>query len=232
LTRQLSKWLENYINAKAELLEGLATDGTLILNSDDNIINKIDLSPFKGSIIYFGIKNRAHFSATDIEYENEGMKFTLHNQNKSYSVYVPGYGEHNVYNALAAIAATHSIGIGINESINWLTSFKPVRQHMQCRPGINGCTIIDDTWNCTPLSMESAIQVLKDLGKSKTTIAVFGYMPRLGAAGNPEYYRIGEKVAEAGIDLVLTIGDEAAIIGQQAIKTGLNKNRAFFCDSV
>lgn len=223
--------LEKYIGAKAELLEGLGFNGTLILNSDDKNSSKIDLSRFKGNIIYFGIKNRAHFTAKNVKYKNQGMKFVLENKDKSYPVYVPGYGEHNVYNALAAIAATCSIGIEINNSIEWLASFKPVRQHMQMRPGINGCTIIDDTWNCTPLSMESAIEVLKSLGKSKTTVAVFGYMPRLGAAGNLEYYRIGEKVAKAGIDFIITIGDDARKIGRKCITTGMDKNKVFFCTS-
>lgn len=222
---------ENYLGAKAELLEGLGFKGTLILNSDDNNIKKIDTSHFKGKIIYFGTNSQAQFKATGIKYVKNGMKFTLTNRGQSYPVYVPGYGEHNVYNALAAIAAAHAIGVEINDSIKQLASFKTVRQHMQIRPGINGCTIIDDTWNCTPMSMESAIKVLKSLGKSKTTVAVFGYMPRLGAAGKQEYYRIGEKLAKAGIDFIITIGDDAGKIGRKCIAGGMDKNRVFFCSS-
>lgn len=225
------KTQENYIKAKAELFEGLGYKGTLILNSDDKYTGEIDLKPFNGQVIYFGINNNAAFKARNIKYSHEGMKFTLVYKNKKYPAYVPGYGEYNVYNALAAIAAAHSIGIDPDDSIGQLASFQPVRQHMQLRPGINGCTIIDDTWNCTPPSMESALKVLKQLGDSKKTVAVLGYMPQLGTAGHREYERIGEIAAGVGMDLLITVGDEAKTIGIKALKAGLSKRKVLFCRS-
>lgn len=225
------KTLDNYIKAKGELLEGLGNKGTVILNSDDRNISKLDLTKFKGDILYFGIKEPAHYKARDIRYTGEGMQFTLIHQNTAQPVYVPGYGRHNVYNALAAIAAACCTGITPEAAIAALASFHPVRQHMQIQPGVNGCKIIDDTWNCTPLSMESAINVLSDMGSVKTRVAVFGYMPQLGAAGNKEYHRIGEMAAAAGIDYLLTIGEAAAQIGQKAIETGFDRSKVFFCNS-
>lgn len=223
------KTLDNYIKAKAELLEGLAFKGTLILNSDDKNIKKIDLNCFKGKIIYFGFNDESQFQAKNIRYVKEGMKFNLHFQNETYQFYVPGYGEQNVYNTLAAIAASHAAGVDIKEASECLVSFKPVRRHLQFKSGINGCTVIDDTWNCNPPSMECALKVLKAMANSRKTIAVLGYMPQLGVTGYDEYSKIGEKVIEAGIGVIITIGDEAKQIGIEALQNGFDKNNVYFC---
>lgn len=168
------KTQDNYIRAKAKLLEGLGFKGTLILNSDDKNIKKINLTGFKGKILYFGFNDQA---------------------------------------------------------IDRLASFRPVRQHLQFRNGINGCTIIDDTWNCTPASMESALKVLKARANSRKTVAVLGYMPQLGDAGFIEYSKTGEKVVETGVGTLIVIGDKAKEIGNTALQKGFDKNSVYFCQN-
>ena len=225
------KTQENYIQAKAELLEGLNYKGKLILNADDEFTKKIDLSPFKGKVIYFGMHNPAHFTGHDVKYANEGIEFKMVHRNHVSKVYVPGFGEHNAYNALAAIAAASAVGIKTRASIEALASYKPVRQHMQLRSGINGCTIIDDTWNCTPPSMQTGLKVLKRLGASRETVAVLGCMPQLGAAGKHEYARMGEISAKIGINFLVIVGEEAGQIGRKAIETGFDSKKVFFCST-
>lgn len=225
------KTLENYIKAKAELIEGVDADGTLILNADDQYSKKIDISKYKGKIIYFGVAQNADFKAVNARYSDKGVRFTLSHQNNSYEVYIPGYGKHNVYNALAAIAGTYAVGVDIEESIKGLATFKHFRSHLQLRQGINECTIIDDTWNCTPPSIESAVQVLKDLSGPKSTVAVIGQMPCLGAAGYGEYERLGKIIAKTGIDYLITLGEETRSLGVAAIKEGFDKSNVFYCMS-
>lgn len=225
------KTQENYIKAKAELLEGLGFTGTLILNADEENTKKINLTPYKGKIIYFGVKNSAQFKGTKIKYVGKGMEFTLHHKTGNYQVYVPGLGEHNVYNALAAIAACYSLGIDISKAIQRLAVFRHVRKHMEISTGVNGCTIIDDTWNCTPLSMESGLSVLNHMRQSKKSIAVMGYMPQLGEAGKKEYDRIGKKVAQLNVDYLVLIGEEPRQIGISAINFGFDKSKVFYCSS-
>lgn len=79
--------------------------------------------------------------------------------------------------------------------------------------------------------MKSAIKVLEMLGTFKKTVAVFGGMPRLGAAGKMEYSKVGVEAAAAGIDYIITIGEDAREIGLTAIKQGVDKSRVFFCMS-
>jgi UDP-N-acetylmuramoyl-tripeptide--D-alanyl-D-alanine ligase len=221
--------IENYIKAKAELLEGMSHKGTLILNADDENIKKIDLTPFKGRIIYFGKNAKAEFMAISISYGKDGMNFILRHNNKDYYAFVPGYGEQNVYNALAAIAGAYVKGISIEESLRRLKYFNHIKSHLQIFEGIHGCTVIDDTWSSNSLSVEKALDVLKTLGINKNKITVLGHITLLGEATQSEHEKVGKLVVEKGADFLIVRGDIAKIIGETAISFGMNRNNIFFC---
>ncbi|MFB6465575.1 Mur ligase family protein [Cytobacillus sp. Hz8] len=224
---------EAYMKAKGEIVDGLdPVKGILILNQDDENIEKIiDVTPFQ-NVVYFGKKESAHFHATEIRYAKQGMEFTLCHENSSYEVFVPGLGEHNVYNAMAAIAATSFVGIDIEKAISRLAQFEQIEEHLEFKKGVNGCTVIDDTWNSAPLSMETGLQVLKDVSKQLTSIAFLGYMPQLGDShyAVEQYQKIGEKAVETGVDWLIVVGDEAKPIGHRALELGMDKNKVYFCE--
>jgi UDP-N-acetylmuramoyl-tripeptide--D-alanyl-D-alanine ligase len=223
---------ERYINAKAEILHELdPVNGKLILNADDETIKKINTSKFNSIITYIGFSENCHFRADNIRYGNGGMIFTLYHKKKNYQAFVPGYGEHNVTNALAAIAACYYAGIDIKEACKRIASFNQVMEHLEFRAGLNGSTVIDDTWNVTPLSMATALEVMEKVAKTKTKIALLGYMPQLGSGdyAKQEYEKIGEKVLETHVDLLFVVGDEAKAIGEKALQLGMNPSSVFFC---
>ena len=222
--------LDNYIRAKGEMLNGLNYMGTLIINNDDENIAKIDKSRFYGQIVTYGIHNKSMFMAKNISYSNKGMSFILVNNNKDYPVFVPGYGEHNVYNALAALACLTIVGMDLTESIEYLASFKHIRSHVQFRKGINGSTIIDDTWSSNPTSLESALKVLKEKGKNKKKIAVIGKINYLGDFEKKSYQKIGKLLASYKVDYLITADKDTKIISEAAIKAGLDKSKVYHLD--
>lgn len=225
---------ERYLEAKAEILHELdPVNGTLILNADDENIKKIDVSNFRDIILYFGLSDGCDFQAKDVTYDQEGMGFTLHHQNQTYPVLVPGYGKHNVYNALAAIAATWSAGIDIKEACEQLASFNQVIEHLEFRSGLSGSTVIDDTWNVTPLSMANALEVMKEMAGSKKKIALLGHMPQLGEGeyAKQEYARMGQIVIETKVDFLIVVGDDAKEIGRKAIELGMDPSKVYFSET-
>jgi UDP-N-acetylmuramoyl-tripeptide--D-alanyl-D-alanine ligase len=221
--------LDAYIKAKAEFLEGLGYQGTLIINADDENIKRIDFQQYKGRIIYFGFGDQSHFKVSNIAHEKEVIKFKLQYEDRTYHFSIPGYGEFNVYNATAAIAAAHAIGLDIEESGNRLASFQNVEKHFEFNEGINGSTIIDDTWSTNPTSVEAALKLLKSLSQGKKTIAVLGKMSLLGRESAKYHYKTGEKVADIGIDQLIVIGDGAIEIGLGALQKGMNQDNVYFC---
>ncbi|WP_026074608.1 Mur ligase family protein [Brevibacillus massiliensis] len=225
---------EEYMKAKAEIMEGIDPEsGVLILNDDDENSKKvIDVSGLQ-QVVYFGKTDRSDFRAKNISYADKGMNFELAHQGKSYQGYVPGYGEHNVYNALAAIAAVSRIGVEIETALHRLAGFEQVEEHLEVKTGVNGCTVIDDTWNSSPLAMATALQVLKDISQGRKTIALLGYMPQLGESeyALEQYAKMGEKAVETNLDLLIVVGEEAEEIGLSALRQGMNEHSVYFCEN-
>ena len=142
---------EAYMKAKGEITEGLDPEtGILILNGEDENIKRIvNVTPYK-NVLYFGKGEGMHFRAQDILYGKHGMNFKLLEGGNIHNVYVPGLGEHNVYNALAVLAAVTSAGVEMDKAIQNLAEFEHVEEHLEFKKGVNGCTVIDDTWNSSP----------------------------------------------------------------------------------
>ncbi len=215
------KTLEGYIGAKVEMVKQLNDNGTLILNRDDTNIQNIDLSNFKGTIIYFGIHNFSNFMASNIKYGKDGMDFTLKYKNNKYHIFVPGYGEHQVYNALGAIAAVSQLGVDVKEAAEGLLDHVNLPHHHQFVKGINGCSILDDSWKTNPTCLEAAFETLNGVAGGKKRVALIGQINGLGSYTVQSASLVGTMIAEKGVDILITVGPTSAEIAKQARSKGL-----------
>ncbi|MET0960724.1 MAG: UDP-N-acetylmuramoyl-tripeptide--D-alanyl-D-alanine ligase [Psychrobacillus psychrotolerans] len=222
--------LEGYIKAKSEIVSGIEKGGTLILNAEDLNTKKVSLRNFKGKIVYFGVSKKADFRASSIEFANNGMSFSVNYLNKTYKAFIPGYGEHQVYNALAAIAAVHEMGLDLDVAIPRLATFKNMSRHLEFSKGIGGSTIIDDTWTNNPTSVKAALNVLDSIGADKNVILVLGDINRLGNFEKKYHAEIGSLVAQKNIHTLITIGSKAEEIARTALADGTKADVHIFKD--
>ena len=171
------------------------------------------------------------FQATKIRYGDNGMHFELTFQKRSifyyftkkkYSIFVPGYGLHQVLNALAAFVAVHEMGIDISVAAKRLQSFQNLHAHLECNIGMGGCIILDDTWSSTPGSLKAAFETLNGISRGKKRIALIGDIKRLGDFSLDFHRQTGEMIAENGVDVLITVGSMAVEIAKQAELKGLN----------
>ncbi len=230
---------EAYIQAKAEMVQAVGPKGTLIVNADDENSKKIGLEKFHGKIVKFGIENKADFQATNIQYNATGMTFELIIRKGGnfrpkiktrYYAFVPGFGQHQVLNALAALAAVHEIGIGIREAIKQLESFNNLSCHFECFKGKNGCLIVDDTWNSNPTSLKAAFQTLNGISGGRKRIALIGGIKRLGDVSLEIHRQTGEMIAKTGVDVLITVGSLAVEIANEARRKGIDGEVYSFSD--
>ncbi|MBY0144852.1 Mur ligase family protein [Neobacillus niacini] len=225
------KTIEAYVAAKAEMVSVIGDSGVLILNADDDKTNTITLDHFKGEkILYFGIKNHADFQAADIQYGKGGMNFILKQKNISIPVFIPGYGEHQVANALAALAAVNEVGMDLRQAANHLRTFKNLGRHLEIATGYNGATIIDDTWNFNTTSLEAGMQVLNYVAGGKHRIALFTDMAALGDYSLQLHKEAGEIVSKHGVDTIITIGNRAKNMANYTRELGLRCHIYSFFD--
>ncbi|MEI8292912.1 MAG: UDP-N-acetylmuramoyl-L-alanyl-D-glutamate--2,6-diaminopimelate ligase [bacterium] len=119
--------MDAYFEAKAGLFEAFASQknkkGRAIVNLDDRYGQRlIDQFSKRLKIISIGRGIHAEFRASSVRHDMNGTTFTLEARGKSYLVRLPLIGLFNVYNALAAIAATVTCGVEIRTAIDALAA--------------------------------------------------------------------------------------------------------------
>lgn len=223
---------EEYIKAKGEMLEIIQGGGTLIINAEDANTKKIGIQKFRGKIITIGKGPSCDFRASDLKYRSYGMQFTVHYGQQHYDVQVPGFGEHQVYNALVAIAAVVELGLTIPEAVQQLKTFKRLNKQLQLFVGLNGALLLDDTWSITTTSLEAALDVLNALANGKKRIAIIGTITDVGSWGYVIHEQAGELIYEKDVDVLITVGEHAKIIADSVVKLGFQKPVYSFKNSI
>ncbi len=211
--------VDKIAKAKFELPDNMPLPKTLVLNADDKILAKRLNSHRPGeTLISFGIKGKADFMADRIETNGNGyLGFRV---NRSISVNIPLLGYHNVYNALAAFAVGDLLGVEKEKIKENLESFSPSKLRMEL-VRIGDIRIINDSYNANPVSMEKVLETMKNMKASGRKIAVLGDMLELGEEALDFHLQVGRKAAQAGVDLLITVGELARFIGEGARESGM-----------
>ena len=134
-----------------------------------------------------------------------GNKLKVTTPGGAFEVTLAAAGEHNVRNALAAIACALAAGIDEGTIVRGLESFAPVGGRLQRKQASCGATVIDDTYNANPDSMRAAIDVLAAYPAPR--ILVIGDMGEVGTQGREFTEEIGAYAQSRGIETVLATGE-------------------------
>jgi UDP-N-acetylmuramoyl-tripeptide--D-alanyl-D-alanine ligase len=213
--------IQGVMEAKGELLEGMGTRGILIFNADDPRV--VELSKgFRGEKTSFGVRNPADWMATDIATGEDGrVSFQLQGRAGTTPISLQLLGRHQVYNALAAAAATSSLGVEIETIKEGLEVFPSPPMRMELLTLGEGIKIINDAYNANPPSMESALLALEEVTRGRK-IAVLGDMWELGAYAEQAHRELGRAVKERGVDLLFLLGQFAHQVAQGAQEAGMD----------
>jgi UDP-N-acetylmuramate: L-alanyl-gamma-D-glutamyl-meso-diaminopimelate ligase len=102
-------------------------------------------SSVRSDVETFGVGVDADWRASAITPENGRIGFDLTHRGEPLGrLALPMYGEHNVKNALAAIAVGHAVGLTIDEMRRGLAAFKGVRRRLELRGVARGVSVFDD----------------------------------------------------------------------------------------
>src|SRR5262249_33670704 len=136
---------------------------------------------------------------------------------------VPLHGEHHVHNAAMAVAVAHHVfGLPFDEIALALRSARPGRWRMELVETARGITLLNDSYNANPSSMEAALVALAriEVPPGRRRIAVLGDMRELGAHHDDAHREAGERAAALGIDLVIGVGAGGEAIAAAAGAAG------------
>ncbi len=220
---------------KAFLVKALKKDGVLILNSDDE-----DVLAFKefydGPTLLFGTHSVADVIGTSFALltdEKQGMKkpsgvsFDVSYKAERGTVEVHGgLGVQQMYPALAGIAVAMSQGLDLKKAIDATKKHHTSRGRMKIVAGIKQTTIIDDSYNSSPVALAEALRTLQDIKTNGRKIAVLGDMLELGAHTTEEHKKAGEQASKT-VSTLYTVGVRARGIAEGALVGGMHEENIF-----
>src|SRR5579863_8994230 len=123
--------LAGIARAKYELIESLPTNGTAVLNADDEYVSQFGRG-FKGRIVLYGTHATADLRAENVQSQGaEGSRFDVITSGVRESAMLPLVGEHNVLNALAAVSVGLARGMTLAEAAGALATLKPADKRGQ-----------------------------------------------------------------------------------------------------
>lgn len=220
--------VEKIARAKGELLDNMGEEGVAVLNGDDPFLRDIG-NRFSGKVYYYGWGKDVDFRVTGCENRDEDSRFTVlfpGGQEHTFSLPLPG--RHNVSNALAALALGYLFNLEVPSMDFSLWNKNTTEGRSQYKQSVFGAKIIDDTYNANPDSMQAALEVLKDMQVSGSKIAVLGDMLELGGFSEKAHRETGIKVADCGIEYLITVGKWSEYIANEAEK---RKVKVYSCDN-
>ena len=225
--------IKGVIKEKTKLLQALPDDGWAILNWDDKNVQPM-AKKTKAKIYWYGSLLKADFWADKIKVDFRGTSFSLHHHDKEFKIETGLIGQHFVYACLVAAA------VGVIEGLSWqeiktgLAKLKPLKGRLSIEEGPLGSVLINDALRANPASTMAGLEVLADLPRQPAgrRIAVLGEMGELGVLAKKSHQAVGKKVANLKIDYLVSVGPLQKFTAQQAVESGMEKNRVFWVKNV
>jgi UDP-N-acetylmuramoyl-tripeptide--D-alanyl-D-alanine ligase len=204
--------------AKYELIESLPASGTAVLNADDEYVSQFGRD-FKGRVITYGTKATA-----DVRCENvrtcgaEGSEFDVVVAGGREHARLPLVGEHNILNALAAVAAGLARGMKPSDAVAALATLAPPDKRGQVLQ-LGNITVINDCYNSNPKALKAMVDALAAM-KAGRRIVVAGEMLELGPTGEAMHRAAGQHVAEKKINVLVGVRGLAQAMVEGARQAG------------
>ncbi|QKX02411.1 UDP-N-acetylmuramoyl-tripeptide--D-alanyl-D-alanine ligase [Wolbachia endosymbiont of Dirofilaria (Dirofilaria) immitis] len=210
--------------AKLEVLHGMKTEGTLVLNKDNKYYNYLSSYANK-NVVSFGKDKNATVCLLDITENNEssiitpashaknqatnrlGLKIRLNN-NQIINCNLHLRGEHFAYSALTVIAIIQILGLDLSKLLFALENFSVTKGRgsvHKAKYNENYVYLIDDSYNASPASMKAAIKTLGTYSNQRK-VALLGDMLELGNESITFHKKLLDSIIEHSVDKVYTVG--------------------------
>lgn len=195
--------LDAVAKTKGEIFAGLPDDGVAVINADDAFAGLWLNQAGERKLMRFSLDARSDAEVHgELQADGKVKMFTpageLH-------ITLPLEGRHNAMNALAATAAALAVNASIDDIKQGLESMQAVPGRLQRKAGIRGATIIDDTYNANPASLNAALDVLAQ-SRGDHYLAL-GDMGELGEQAVAYHQQAGQQARETGVSHLYAVGD-------------------------
>lgn len=221
---------QDVLDEKAKIIRGLSKDGALILAHDDPKVRTLKDESICRTLT-FGIQEGAdvlgeYYTVTyDKNQKPTGVTFKITHGGNIVPMTLSGVlGRQTMYPSLAATAFGIMHGVNLVEIGDALAERVFPLGRMRILDGLRGATLIDDTYNSSPVALREALATLKDVSGGRK-IAVLGDMAELGELSESAHMEAG--VQCAGLDIVVTVGNRMRKARDAARDAGVERVESF-----
>jgi UDP-N-acetylmuramoyl-tripeptide--D-alanyl-D-alanine ligase len=203
--------------AKGELFDSINREGTAIVNADDPLVLELAKS-LRVKKITYGIEQSSDVQASNIQNEgSSGFTFTAKVFSQTISVNLSQVGYCNIYNALAALATGHSLGISGKDMSRGLENYQQIPQRNE-QIHYEGVVLINDAYNANPQSMREALKTLSEFNTQGKRFLIIGDMLELGPLSESAHHELGQEIILSNVDHLVTVGPLASLVAESAKK--------------
>ncbi len=206
--------VEQIADAKAEIFEGMDPSGTAILPRDNpHYARLLAHARTQGltRVLSFGQHQGADGRLLNYEPHPDHGMVTARIDGVEVTYTIPLPGRHHAVNSLAVLLAVKAVGGDVAVAANALAGLAPIKgrgQRRQVEVEGGAFTLIDESYNASPVSVAAAAGVLGQaaIGEMGRRIAVLGDMRELGDHAPALHAGLAEPFVAAGTDLVFCCG--------------------------
>ena len=219
------------LEEKGKILDALKPNGDAFLAYDDEGVRALK-EKTKRRVHTFGYNEDADIYADYHEtlFENgkpAGITFKVLFEGNVAPIRIEGVlGRQFMYPVLAGISVGMAEGLNIVEITDALAHLATSPGRMRIIAGKRGATIIDDTYNASPIAVAEALHVLEGFKDVARRIAVLGTMAELGKHSVEAHTIAGKEVAQSA-DMLITVGMQARAMADSAREAGLRDVASF-----
>ena len=223
--------MKNIVKEKSKILRYLDLEGWAILNKDDDNLKGL-ISNSKYQIKTFGRGEASDVRISDIRISQKeqvyGTAFKIIYQGAEVPMFLPNVlGWQHAQAAAAACAVALTLGMNLVEIGKNILDYKPARGRTNLIKGVKETWIIDDTYNASPQSSKTALDILAEIPATGDKIAVFGDMLELGSASEEGHKEVGREVFRLGIDYLYVVGERSRDIARGAREAGMSEDKIY-----
>ncbi|ALI98789.1 bifunctional UDP-N-acetylmuramoyl-tripeptide:D-alanyl-D-alanine ligase/alanine racemase [Rufibacter tibetensis] len=129
-------------------------------------------------------------------YNGKGQDFTL-----------PFADEASLENALHCLAVLLYLGVKPEELLGRFERLHPVAMRLERKEAINGCYVIDDTYNNDLAGLRIALDVLGQQARRGRKTLIVSDLLEAGVEETALYQQVAQEITSRGVDRVIGIGD-------------------------
>ena len=219
--------VNNIFEEKTTPFSYLGEKELAVINMDNCDVYRVK-QKINSKLLTYGLSKDADINITEIKHNNSGLEFKINYKDETISSELKdAIADYQLYPLLASIGVGTYFGLELDEMVRFLKTYKILSKRMQKFEGIKNSIIIDDTYNSSPEALKKAIQALVNISFGQRKIIVLGDMLELGNDSETMHKQAGEIISKTDIDFLITFGEKAKYIFEEAIKNNFSEDNAF-----